>query len=695
MISRSVIRKLLSRIPFGPKRRPASKPSLSVQPLETRVLPAGNVNVRVSGESLVINGDSEDNEISVLINNGDLIVRGLNDTTINGEDDDFTVVDGGARFVGRVVIRMGLGDDKVAIGDDVEIHGRLTLEDFFGDDQLSIDAASINGGMDIRTHYGNDVVRLNGTTISGASEIYTGFGEDLVLLDGIETSAYFKISMGPDDDGIDTDGNTFDGKFVTKLGLGADDANFDGDQVDESWVVRSKTGDDAVRAQNMVIEGATLLRSTGGDDNFLITGVNEFTGRILSLMGSGDDNLEISTDSETIGGVTKWNIEGSETTDSVFTSRFEGTSGLLSRADALRLSIDGALNLTVNNPDGTTQGNGVLLTTQQQLVITGTTHADAVITIDVDNDGFDDGTVIANNDGTFSVNATLLSNAVSQGAQTVKVRASFGGTTVNKELKIDVVLGTVVRFATTLGNYEVELLNSDAPATVANFLNYLGRYADSIIHRSEKTGNNQPFVIQGGGFVDPPNLTPISTDAPVTNEFKNTNSNVRGTLSMALPSGNINGGTSQWFINTGANSSLDSGKYTVFGKVLGDGMNVVDAIHALTSFNLIGPTGNTALANVPLRNYTQFTESLTGTASVTSGSTVVTGVGTTFTTDLEVGEAVQIGGVTGVVASIQSNTQFTLAIAAGSTVTGGTVKKNALPADGSFVTLSSVATLNV
>ena len=195
--------------------------------------------------------------------------------------------------------------------------------------------------------------------------------------------------------------------------------------------------------------------------------------------------------------------------------------------------------------------------------------------------------------------------------------------------------------------------------------------------------------------MNPPDVVPIATDAPVANEFSSAHSNTRGTLAMALPSGNINGGTSQWFVNTGNNTDLDAGKYTVFGKVLGDGMTVVDSIHALTSFNLIGPTGETALANVPLKNYTPFTETLTGTASVTSGSKNVTGVGTNFLTDLKVNEAVKIGGVDGIVASITSNTSFTLAVNASATVSGGQVKKNALPGEASYVTLNTVATLTV
>jgi cyclophilin family peptidyl-prolyl cis-trans isomerase len=697
MTARFKVRELLSRLPGLRRRRsPFSHPLAQV--LEARVLPAGNVNVRISNNTVVITGDREDNEVSVIVEDGNLVVRGLNDTTINGEEDDFIVAEDSETFDGKLLVRLGTGNDTFAIGEDVEINGRVTVWDFFGNDQVSIDQASINGGLNIFMFYGNDSVRLNGTTISGLTNIFTGFGDDLIVLDDITTSGFFKIAAGPGDDGVDTDGNTFGGRFVTRLGAGADDANFDGDNVDEAWILRTKGGDDAVRATGMTIEGFTLLRSTGGDDNFLFEDTNEFTGRIIALLGRGEDNLEFSDDSEKTGGVTEIGIEGDETDDSIYTSRFDAsTSGLLARADALRLSVDGALTVTINPIPGTTQSNGVLLTKNQQIVFSGTTHADAVVAIDNDGDGqFDDGSVIADNDGKFSFNVTLPTHAANPGAVKIAVRASFGGTTATADRRIDVIQGTVVRFATTLGNYDVELFNSAAAATVTNFLKYLNRYTDSIIHRSEKTGANQPFIIQGGGFVNPPDVVPIATDAPVANEFNSANANQRGTLAMALPNNNINGGTSQWFVNAGNNGqALDPGKYTVFGKVLGDGMTVVDSIHALTSFNLIGPTGETALANVPLRNYTPFTETLAGTASVTSGQKTVTGVGTNFLTDLRVGEAVKIGDVVGVVESIQNNSSFTLAIAATTTVTSGQVKTNALPAEASYITLNTVSTLTV
>jgi cyclophilin family peptidyl-prolyl cis-trans isomerase len=183
-----------------------------------------------------------------------------------------------------------------------------------------------------------------------------------------------------------------------------------------------------------------------------------------------------------------------------------------------------------------------------------------------------------------------------------------------------------VRLTTVLGNIDIALFGQQKPVTVTNFLKYVdqGRYflpdpttnqtASSFIHRSVPS-----FVIQGGGFVgtvDPsattnPNKdnvqpTQVLTFAPIQNEPGI--SNKRGTIAMAQVGSDANSATSQWFINLadngGAPNNLDirnnnSGPYTVFGRVVGNGMSVVDAIAALPRFNAGAP-----FDTLPLRNYT-------------------------------------------------------------------------------------------
>ena len=162
--------------------------------------------------------------------------------------------------------------------------------------------------------------------------------------------------------------------------------------------------------------------------------------------------------------------------------------------------------------------------------------------------------------------------------------------------------GTIVNFSTPLGDFSLELFDDDAPGTVANFLNYVdsGRYDSVIVHRSIPG-----FVIQGGllsADEQQNTVSQIVTDPNILNEFNI--SNTRGTIAMARLGGQADSASSQWFINIGDNSSLDNvdGGFTVFGRVLDDGMDVVDAINALfTTTVFFDVVGN--LADFPLINF--------------------------------------------------------------------------------------------
>jgi cyclophilin family peptidyl-prolyl cis-trans isomerase len=158
-------------------------------------------------------------------------------------------------------------------------------------------------------------------------------------------------------------------------------------------------------------------------------------------------------------------------------------------------------------------------------------------------------------------------------------------------------MADTVVMKTPLGDIEIELLTEDAPNTVANFLQYVqsGAYEQSFVHRSIPG-----FVIQGGGFTfDGSNPVGIFSNNPIDNEFKV--SNTRGTVAMAKIGGQPDSATSQWFINLKDNSDPldnDNGGYTVFGKVVGDGMAVADAIAALPTIDAQG-----AFTDLPVINF--------------------------------------------------------------------------------------------
>ena len=149
---------------------------------------------------------------------------------------------------------------------------------------------------------------------------------------------------------------------------------------------------------------------------------------------------------------------------------------------------------------------------------------------------------------------------------------------------------TIVRFQTSVGNIDVRLYNAATPTSVANFLNYVtsNRYSGTFIHRvpqrpASQGGGTSNFVVQGGGFLLNNSIFEadgIVTDPPIGNEPGITN--IRGTLAFAK---NSLGATSQWFFSIGDNSFLDDQDFTVFGRVIGNSMTVVDAINNLRTVN--------------------------------------------------------------------------------------------------------------
>ncbi len=176
-------------------------------------------------------------------------------------------------------------------------------------------------------------------------------------------------------------------------------------------------------------------------------------------------------------------------------------------------------------------------------------------------------------------------------------------------------------FETAMGNYYVQLFDQAAPGTVSNFLTYVrnGDYDNTFIHR-----NTPGFVAQGGGYYREDN--PDGTDDwkyfyPDVVSYGTINnepllSNERGTIAMAkvdprydeddelIVGTGPDSATNQWFFNVVDNVFLNNtnGGFTVFGKVLGDGMNVVDAINGLIPYPL-SPSLGGSFDGVPLRDY--------------------------------------------------------------------------------------------
>jgi peptidyl-prolyl cis-trans isomerase B (cyclophilin B) len=149
-------------------------------------------------------------------------------------------------------------------------------------------------------------------------------------------------------------------------------------------------------------------------------------------------------------------------------------------------------------------------------------------------------------------------------------------------MQIDASKNYVAHFDTSRGTFDIQLFAKEAPITVNNFVFLAkdGFYDGLKFHRVIK---NPPFMIQGGcplgtgtggpgyKWKDEPSALNLKHDGP-------------GVLSMANAGPNTNG--SQFFVTHVATPHLN-GKHAVFGKVIGDGMKVVNAVEQGDKINSI------------------------------------------------------------------------------------------------------------
>jgi cyclophilin family peptidyl-prolyl cis-trans isomerase len=134
-----------------------------------------------------------------------------------------------------------------------------------------------------------------------------------------------------------------------------------------------------------------------------------------------------------------------------------------------------------------------------------------------------------------------------------------------------------------MGNFTLELDDSKAPLTVANFEKYVsdGHYDGTIFHRVI-----DGFMIQGGGFDQTMRQKP--NKPPIKNEGANGLKNDNYTVAMARTSV-PDSATSQFFVNVKDNDFLNyagasNPGYAVFGKVV-EGKDVVDKIKKVATGN--------------------------------------------------------------------------------------------------------------
>jgi cyclophilin family peptidyl-prolyl cis-trans isomerase len=158
-----------------------------------------------------------------------------------------------------------------------------------------------------------------------------------------------------------------------------------------------------------------------------------------------------------------------------------------------------------------------------------------------------------------------------------------------------------VTIETTKGDIEVELYETDAPKTVANFAGLAeeGYFNGIIFHRVSKG-----FVIQGGDSTGTGSGGKSIYGKEFADELNSSTQSYkdgykRGTVAMANRGPNTN--TSQFFIML---KDIPMPKnYTIFGRVT-KGMDVVDSIAAVEIIPQMGPTDGKPKVDIVMKKVT-------------------------------------------------------------------------------------------
>ena len=703
MITRS-LRDWLFPTPWKNRKslRPRRRPQRFVQTesLEDRTLLAGAVTAELVNGRAVIRGDNANNVIQIAVEDGDLVLIGLEGTLINGQS-RLVAQEGETEFEGDLDIDLGKGLDTVVFTEGLEITGNVSINDRRDGVLVGARGVTIDGNLSVKSRRGDNIVWMEDSEVTGKVTVKTRSGDDYIDFTGSVFGEGLTLETGSGHAGILIDDSEIEDGLWLKTGSRADSILLRSTTIGGNLRGYTKGGDDFFMFEDVEIAGLTKLKMYGGNDTVVAEGTNDFGGSVyVAGMAGRYDAVQASDDTTFGGNVSVPKFDVFSVSDAVIDDRLNNDEyGLDTIAEAIMEAFDELvgeetdeieLSIETDQNDNTIQSRGTVTTREETFRLTGVTEAGATVAVDSDGDGqFDDGTTTASASGEYTLDVEL-----EEGAQTLTVRAtSTSGETAEEEVNVHLAVGTVVRFTTAVGPLDFELLDDDAPETVENFLAYLDRYEDSVIHRSVTEATAGITIIQGGGFVlDGTELVPIETDAPIDNEFDADNSNVEGTLSMALPAGQPNGGTSQWFINVTDNTELDAALHTVFGRVIGTGMEIIDQISSFPVFNMnpVYDEDNGALSTLPLNNYTPLTQPITGTLQVQQGSTTVTGTGTSFTTELEVGSTILIGTLQATVTAITNNTQLTIATPATTNLTDSAARTNAKPTASQLVLFPSV-----
>lgn len=352
-------------------RKSTTPPTYQI--LEPRKLLAGDVTVSVDGSALTVFGDADSNQIQIVGSpDGSAIVRGLDGTTINGGDAEFSA----GADLRRVQVQLGEGNDEADIRGLV-LDSALTVRSGSGDDSIEIQYIDVQG-IEVSGNDGNDLMQFDNVFSHRSIVIQGGDGDDTVAIGAMAAHRNGTISTGNGNDSLAVDNLGIKENMSLLFGNGDDQAliagetyGYRGDIVlgagDDSLSILPATNDAAARfRRNLSITG------NSGDDTIAMDA--SVTANRRARIDGGTDNDAIQQGDANLQRSTIRNFESEEVADLSGQLDAFYASLAASNVDVTRFggpATGTTSTLTVTSTDLSQSLNGDPLPVDDALILTG------------------------------------------------------------------------------------------------------------------------------------------------------------------------------------------------------------------------------------------------------------------------------------------------------------------------------------
>lgn len=356
-------------------RRRSRRSPLRLESLEQKALLAGDVHVALSGGSLVVTGDADDNDITITADadgSGHVTITGNGGTMINGEAElDFTytndlkvnlgagsdtlTIDGNTTGAIRknLTIDLGSGDNTLNISGNLKVNGNAKATAAAGDDTVAVSDLTANDiyfalGQGTATVSVTDSAALTGS-LQVLADAATSGGAHAVTLDGLNVANDLIVKLGTGDATITLDDATVDDDISLTTGVGASTVTVGGTEeiYSDDLVIKTGTGDATVSVTGGGM-GALSITTGGG------TTATPFTATINVSQVEVDKSLTVNTgagaDTVTVGGDVAHNVSistGSGDDTVALTGDIEGFVSLSTGTGAATITLGGESELNV------------------------------------------------------------------------------------------------------------------------------------------------------------------------------------------------------------------------------------------------------------------------------------------------------------------------------------------------------------